>query len=102
LRYNRHALDLPVLLSCGARKKIEAHLMNLSQGGVGLRLYRPGAIPGPVRVSFQLPDSKIQMKARGEVAWVDKLGNAGIRFLEMSPEVKRDLKLWLAQQYLTH
>ena len=76
--------------------------MNLSQGGVGIRLYRPAPLPGPVRVNFQLPDSKIQMKVRGEVAWIDKLGNAGIRFLEMSPEVKRDLKLWLAQEYLTH
>jgi len=42
------------------------------------------------------------MKVQGEVAWIDKMGNAGIRFLEMTPEVKRDLKLWLAQQYLTH
>jgi hypothetical protein len=30
------------------------------------------------------------------------MGNAGIRFLDMSPDVKRDLKLWLAQQYLAH
>jgi hypothetical protein len=55
-----------------------------------------------VRVSFQLPESKVQMKVQGEVAWIDKMGNAGIRFLDMSPDVKRDLKLWLAQQYLTH
>jgi hypothetical protein len=102
LRYNRHALDLPVSLAYGSKKKVEAHLMNLSQGGVGIRLYRPVTLPGPVRVSFQLPDSKVQLKAQGEVAWIDKMGNAGIRFLDMSPDVKRDLKLWLAQQYLTH
>jgi hypothetical protein len=30
------------------------------------------------------------------------MGNAGIRFLELKPELKRDLQLWLAQQYLTH
>jgi hypothetical protein len=30
------------------------------------------------------------------------MGNAGIRFLELKSEVKRDLQLWLAQQYLTH
>jgi CheY-like chemotaxis protein len=102
LRYNRHALDLPVSLAYGSKKKVEAHLMNLSQGGVGIRLYRPLALPGPVRVSFQLPDGKVPMKLQGEVAWIDKMGNAGIRFLDMSPEVKRDLQLWLAQQYLTH
>src|SRR5579863_3667332 len=102
LRYNRHALDLPVCLAYGSRKKVDAHLMNLSQGGVGIRLYRPVTLPGPVRVSFQLPESKVQLKLQGEVAWIDKMGDAGIRFLDMSPDVKRDLKLWLAQQYLAH
>jgi hypothetical protein len=102
LRYNRHALDLKVSLVYGARKKVDAHLMNLSQGGVGIRLYRPLALPSPVGVSFQLPESKLQLKLQGEVAWTDKMGNAGIRFLDMGPAVKRDLQLWLAQQYLTH
>jgi hypothetical protein len=102
LRYNRHALDLTVSLAYGSRKRVEAHLMNLSQGGIGIRLSRSLALPGPLRVSFQLPESKVQMKLQGEVAWTDKLGNAGIRFLDMSPAVKRDLQLWLAQQYLTH
>jgi len=101
LRYNRHALDLQVSLAYGPRKKIDAHLMNLSQGGIGIRLSRPLALPGPVKVNFQLPESKVQMKLHGEVAWIDKMGNAGIRFLEMKPDVKRDLQLWLAQQYLT-
>jgi hypothetical protein len=102
LRYNRHALDLPVSLAYGSRKKVEAHLMNLSQGGVGIRLPYPVAFPAQLRVSFQLPNSKAQMKLQGEIAWIDKLGNAGIRFLNMTPAVKRDLQLWLAQQYLTH
>jgi hypothetical protein len=102
LRYNRHSLDLPVCLGCGSKKKVEAHLLNLSQGGVGIRLPHPVALRGPVRVSFQLPESKIHLKVQGEVAWIDKLGNAGIRFLGMTPTVKRDLQLWLAQQYLSH
>jgi len=102
LRYNRHALDLPVTVAYGARKKVEANLMNLSEGGVGLRLARPVAFPGAVRVSFHLPESKVEMKVHGEVAWIDKMGNAGIRFLNMNSELKRNLKLWLAQQYLTH
>jgi len=102
LRYNRHALDLPVSLVCGSKKRVKAHLMNLSQGGVGVRLSQPVALPGLVRVSFQLPQSNDPLQLHGEVAWIDKMGNVGIRFLDMSPEVKRDLKLWLAQQYLTH
>jgi hypothetical protein len=67
-----------------------------------VRLSGPVALPGQVRVTFQLPQSKNQLQFRGEIAWTDKMGNAGIRFLELKPEVKRDLQLWLAQQYLTH
>jgi hypothetical protein len=102
LRYNRHALDLPVSLAYGPRKKVEAHLINLSEGGMGIRLPYPMAFQGPVRLGFQLPESKAPMKVQGEIAWIDKMGNAGIRFLGMSPDLKRDLKLWLARQYLTH
>jgi hypothetical protein len=100
LRYNRHVVDLPVRLAYGPKKQVEAHLMNLSQGGMGIRLSRPVAFPGPVRVSFELPESKLRLKLQGEVAWTDKMGNAGIRFLDTSPDLKRDLQLWLAQQYL--
>jgi len=102
LRYNRQALDLPIILTCGQKKRVQAHLMNLSQGGVGVRLHRPVALSGKVQVSFCLPETKIRMKMQAEVAWMDRLGNAGIRFLDIAPEVKRDLKLWLAQQYLMH
>jgi len=102
LRYNRQALDLPIALTSGQKKRVDAHLMNLSQGGVGVRLHRPAPLSGAVQVSFHLPETKIRMKMHGEVAWTDRLGNAGIRFLEMTPPVKRDLKLWLAQQYLSH
>ena len=71
LRYNRHALDLPVCLAYGPRKKVEAHLMNLSEGGMGIRLSYPMAFQGPLQLSFQLPESKSQMKIQGEVAWFD-------------------------------
>ena len=101
LRYHRQALDAPVSLSCGSRKRIAANLLNLSQGGVGIRAHRPFAATSPVTVNFSLPGTALSIKFQGEVAWTDKQGNAGIRFLEMDCETKRDLQLWLEQQYLT-
>src|ERR1700746_3639993 len=38
LRYHRHALGVPVALSCGARKRLQAELVNLSQGGMGIHV----------------------------------------------------------------
>ena len=47
------------------------------------------------------PGTKLSLKFHGELAWTDKQGNAGIRFLEMDCEMKRNLQLWLEQQYLS-
>ena len=101
LRYHRQPLDVPVALSCGSRKRIAANLLNLSQGGVGIRANKALAARGPVKVSFALPGTKLSIKFQGEVAWTDKQGHAGIRFLEMDCGMKRDLQLWLEQRYLT-
>ncbi len=101
LRYHRQALDVPVSLTYGPRKRLKAHLTNLSQGGIGIRMQRslPGA--GLVRINFALPGTKLSVNLKGEVAWTDKQGNAGIRFVVTDGRVKRDLQLWLEQQYLT-
>src|SRR5258708_1310540 len=102
LRYHRETLDVPVSLTYMSRSRQRAHLMNLSQGGMGVRLQRPHETRGPVKVSFTLPSPKLSMKFLGEVAWKDKQGNAGIRFLETAVQTKRDLRLWLERQYFTH
>ena len=100
LRYHRQMLDVPVALSCGPRKRVVANLLNLSQGGLGVRTQRPLIGPGPIKISFALPGTELSMKLQGEVAWTDKQGNAGIRFVEMDSATKRGLQLWLEQQYL--
>ncbi len=104
LRYHRQALDVPVSLSYGSRRRLKAHLINLSQGGIGIHVQRslPITTPGPLRVSFALPGTRCHLKVQGEVAWADKQGNAGIRFVEITHRAKRDLQLWLERQYFTH
>jgi hypothetical protein len=101
LRYHRETLDVPVSLTYENRKRQTAHLMNLSQGGIGVRLQRPHDMTSPVKVSFVLPSSKLSMKFIAEVAWKDKQGNAGIRFMEAAPRIRRELRLWLERQYFT-
>jgi hypothetical protein len=102
LRYHRETLDVSVSLTYANSNRQRAHLLNLSQGGMGLRLQRPHDAPGPVKVSFALPGNRLVMKLQGDVAWKDKRGNMGVRFLESSARTKRDLRLWLERQYFTH
>src|SRR6516164_5208191 len=83
LRYHRQAIDAPVALACGPRKRLQAELVNLSQGGVGVRLKHRLDVNKPIQVSFRLPGTRHTVKAQGEIAWTDGLGNAGIRFTEI-------------------
>jgi DNA-binding response OmpR family regulator len=99
LRYHRHILDVPVLLTCGDNTRVEAKLMNLSQGGVGVHTAKNVPTDEAIRVSFSLPGSKISVKMLGKLAWADRHGHAGIRFVRMSGRLKRDLQLWLEQHY---
>jgi len=39
------------------------------------------------------------VKAQGEIAWTDRQGNAGIRFVDVPTRLQKGLQIWLAQQY---
>ncbi len=102
LRYHRATLDVPVSLTYAAKGRQRAHLLNLSQGGIGVRLQQPGQPISKVDVNFTLPGTRLAMRFQGQLAWKDKQGNAGIRFLDAAPAMKRQLQLWLERQYFTH
>ena len=99
LRYHRQTIEVPVALQCSARQRLQAELINLSQGGIGVRVDRELDVRQPIQISFKLPGTRYTVKARGEIAWTDRQGNAGIRFLDVPERLQRSLQLWLAQQY---
>jgi PilZ domain-containing protein len=99
LRYHRERMDIPVWLSYGSKKRARAHLMNLSQKGMGIRMARPVPVKGPLQISFALPGTKRSMKIPGEIVWMDQQSQAGVRFFDLKPRTRRDLQLWLERQY---
>lgn len=99
LRYHRHSLNIPVTFAGGTKARLDATVTNLSQGGLGIQT--ESALPaGSLRLNFSLPGSGVPIKAMGKVAWTDKRGHAGIRFVQISRRTKRDLQLWLEREYL--
>ncbi len=102
LRYHRAGLEAPVILIGCHQKRAEGQLINLSQGGLQVRIEDGFDASEASRVSFELPGTKCGVKAEVEVAWSDKQGNVGIRFVNMAPEMQSTLRLWLAQQYFAN
>jgi len=54
-----------------------------------------------VHVRFRLPENATSIQARGEIAWADREGNAGIRFTSMSESALAALTHWLQRLALT-
>jgi len=102
LRYHRAGLEVPVTLSGCHRKRARGQLINLSQGGLQVRLEDGFDASGASRVFFALPGTTCGMDAQVEVAWSDNRGNVGIRFVKMASQMKHTLRLWLAQQYFAN
>jgi len=102
LRYHRAGLDVPVVLSGRNQKRAGGQLINLSQGGLQVRVENGYDASEASSVSFALPGTKSGVKAQVEIAWSDNRGNVGIRFVKMASQAKHTLRLWLAQQYFAH
>jgi DNA-binding response OmpR family regulator len=100
LRYHRQHLDMPVTLLCGAKERIPCELLNLSQGGVGIQMDRPlKPTKKKLQITFTLPKNGRKLKLQGEVAWADPHGRAGIHFIEAQGKARKDLQLFLEQQF---
>jgi hypothetical protein len=102
LRYHRAGLEVPVLLNSKSGKPADAFLVNVSQGGMQIHTSDPVESAKGLHVSFELPGARTGLKAKAEIAWQDKRGNLGIRFVKLLPQQQRTLQLWLAQQYFAN
>src|SRR5271166_6697975 len=102
LRYHRAGVEVPVTLSGRNQKRVDGQLINLSQGGLQVRVDDGFDASDLRRASFELPGTKCGVKADVEVAWSDKRGNVGIRFVKLAAPMQSTLRIWLAQQYFAN
>jgi c-di-GMP-binding flagellar brake protein YcgR len=85
----------PVSLKFEAGHEIKAVVLNVSEGGMAVRLSEPATGQQSLRARFTLPGLRDALDVQGQIAWVDKNGRAGIRFLRVSSELHNQIKEWL-------
>jgi hypothetical protein len=68
---------------------------NLNRGGIGVQMVAAVRPRQQLRVRFVLPYSKLRVEARGEVTWATFSGQCGIRFLDLSPRMRRQIDEWI-------
>jgi hypothetical protein len=102
LRYHRTGIEVPVAVSCKGKDMKQAHLVNVSQGGMQVHTDHFIDADTVLQVHFELPGARAAMKTHAQVVWRDNCGNFGMRFLNVSRPQQRTLQLWLAQQFLAN
>jgi len=94
----RVAVQIPVALvgehGVGQGKAIT---LDISQGGMSIELSRRAQNSGPMHIKFALPGTEHDIECAAEVAWEGCGPQAGIRFVDLSPEQRDQLKSWLAR-----
>jgi CheY-like chemotaxis protein len=95
-RNTRIPVEIPVVLAPkdgGSRQNIATS--DISEGGIAVHPAPPARSPSPMTVTFTLPGSGYKIECLGEVAWTNSTQQAGVRFIDLSPEASTQLKSWL-------
>ncbi|HXJ87412.1 MAG TPA: PilZ domain-containing protein [Candidatus Binatia bacterium] len=101
LRYQRIGLEVPISLKAKNHTVADAHLINVSQGG--MRIFTDQPIDADaLQISCELPGSGPALDAQAQVVWHDDSGNIGVRFVKVPAQHHKALQIWLAQQFLTN
>jgi len=97
-RNTRVAMQIPVALirqnGADERKMVTS---DISLGGMSIKLSRRSQSAGPMRINFTLPGTEHSIDCAAEVAWEGGGRQAGIRFADVTPQQRDQLKSWLAQ-----
>lgn len=92
-RYFRHPVNLPVLLREGETEQ-RARMTNLSEGGMAVHTVKPLKHAAVVHFKFALPGG-MAIEGKGQVAWINAEGLAGIAAQTFQGQGKEQLESWL-------
>ena len=99
-RYFRHAVNLLVLLKDGELEQ-HARMTNLSEGGMAVRTARGLGHSSVIDFEFDLPQGA-SVRGKGQVAWINTEGMAGIILQIFHKEGREHLETWLTTQEQLH
>ena len=97
-RYFRCPVEVPVVLTFNEGEEMKARATNLSEGGMAIHLEVALTKKSGLKACFTLPDTKITMEPKAEIAWADGLGRAGIRFVDVSESSREQLEKWILRR----
>jgi len=97
-RYYRHPVDIPLRIALAPGQELAATTTNLSEGGMAVRVI--GKLPqgAHVQLRFTLSGVNTSLELKGQIAWADGTGHAGIRFLDVPQSSQYQIEKWLTDR----
>jgi c-di-GMP-binding flagellar brake protein YcgR len=68
---------------------------DLGEGGMAIHSAQRPKKQGAISVQFTLPGTEQTIECMGQIAWESAGRQSGIRFLDMAPETRDQLKAWI-------
>ena len=94
----RLAVEIPVVMrSTGAGNNMKVQTVDLSEGGMAVKIQRGRRPTGRWQIAFSLPGTQISLELPAEFAWEGSADQAGLRFQQVPMEAQRQLRDWLKQ-----
>ena len=98
-RHFRHTLeDVTATLRFNNAPETTAEVLDLSEGGMALRLLEYMERRGDLRASFRLPGHEASLDVEGEITWADDHGRVGVHFTAVPETARTALETWLAER----
>jgi DNA-binding response OmpR family regulator len=94
-RYNRHPVQIPVAVRTPDGRQVMGTGFSLSEGGIALQFPERLSTRDMLRLEFVLPQEKLPVQLTGKLAWVNSDLHTGIRFVQLTPEIREQLRGWL-------
>jgi len=92
----RVPVQLPIQLKLHDAADVEGILLDLSETGMDVLAAQPLCPAAQIGARFTLPDGKTELEVRGEITRANPNGESGVRFVDLSDNVRATLKTWLA------
>jgi c-di-GMP-binding flagellar brake protein YcgR len=97
-RNARVAVQIPVTMASPALGgSMRVNTVDVSEGGMAVSLPKGRRPTGRWQISFTLPGARHSLDLSAEFAWEGSSEQAGLRFLQTSPEATLQLREWLKQ-----
>ena len=97
-RNARVAVQIPVVMrSSEAGGNMKVTTVDLSEGGMAVVLPNRKRPSGRWQIAFTLPGTSGSLEIPAEFAWEGTKAQAGLRFVEMSPQATAQVREWLRQ-----